>query len=1130
MKLNILAHTAFIGETGYAYHARMFFTALSKYHNVKVRNYTIGKSWNSFAATEHDKEFYLTDEHRNMLILQTLYDQNGHRSDYPLYDYDNSFIPDVHIVLMDINHHYFYDNYDGYKIAYNVWESTEYPQDFFNKLLEFDELWVPSEWQKQISINQGYPEDRIFVVPEGVDAKTFKPIKKQTKKDKFRFLLFGRWEYRKSTTEILKSFEKVFGDNDDVELICSVENYYALDGLKNTAERFTHYNITSRNIKSIGFVGRDEYVKYLQEGDVFLSCARSEGFNLPLIEALACGTPSVYSCWGAQLEYADSLGIPINVLHEVPAYNQDPSFVGNYIEPDFSDLEMKMFEVYKNFNIHKTKAIKESQKIRNNFNWDVIAEKASERLKTIKEKSFVFVTTGNMEYMPLIEKMVKSLNEFSTNKVIVYGINCEVPFTYPNLIKRTLSPPIHSQHDKWYWKQYACIASIDEGFGNYVWIDGDAIVNYNIDNIQNYFTKIDNYPISDIHRNEEFYGRYVVNSEYKSQRFNENLCNLYGIRKNLPYAHVCLYIYNEKCKWWFEEIINIYKSIDSEDYVKYLLWNDEGIDNLLRWKYGFRKYLPLSNFDTSSYDGDFGQTSNQLIDFHKFWSLNGPYNFNKIYGFQFIPENKNQILYFHGNKNVDILDHMIDFIKLKKDDSFYQSEYFYVDDYIVKNLGEIKNLEGSTMYVAYNYGWDYAIYHEIYNLQDYYLDRVKSINEGDIVVDLGANIGIFNRWAYSQGAEKVISFEPDKRYFNLLSKNANPKSILFNAAIADKIGVTELYESSHLGGSNIINNSDADINHYQVRTYTLDYLFNVGLIDRIDFLKVDIEGAEIMALMGISDENLKKVKTIAIEYHNAHLKFDNNLRDDLILRLQKNGFNFKIIFLDDSNILQYIYFSKASILDEIGKKYNTDKSSIIHNYLKKYEKYLKFNRSDKLKILEIGVLHGSSLRTWAEYFYNSQIIGIDINPECITHREDRINVEIGSQFDQKFLEYVGEKYEKFDMILDDGSHINEHVIFTFKNLFKYVKSGGVYIIEDSSTSYWEDYGGGSNAHISTISFFKTLIDEVNFFGELNLIGPNVHSRDDNSLLQQFKNRGDYYIGLDIESIIFLNSIILINKR
>jgi len=126
--------------------------------------------------------------------------------------------------------------------------------------------------------------------------------------------------------------------------------------------------------------------------------------------------------------------------------------------------------------------------------------------------------------------------------------------------------------------------------------------------------------------------------------------------------------------------------------------------------------------------------------------------------------------------------------------------------------------------------------------------------------------------------------------------------------MSDKIGTATLYESQHLGGSNILGWGDGD--SYTVRTYTLDYLFETGLIDKIDFLKVDIEGAEHEVFKGISDENLKKVRTIAMEYHNSHRGYNEELRTNFITRLNKLGFNSYLLFLGSTNALQMIYFSR----------------------------------------------------------------------------------------------------------------------------------------------------------------------------------------------------------------------------
>ncbi len=218
-------------------------------------------------------------------------------------------------------------------------------------------------------------------------------------------------------------------------------------------------------------------------------------------------------------------------------------------------------------------------------------------------------------------------------------------------------------------------------------------------------------------------------------------------------------------------------------------------------------------------------------------------------------------------------------------------------------------------------------------------------------------------------------------------------------------------------------------------------------------------------------------------------------------------------------------------LEKIAYTLGTDKSSRIHNYCVKYEKWLPFNRLEPINILEIGVLQGHSLLTWREYYPNAKVIGIDINPECKNHEniDNNIFVEIGSQDDPDFLKYVIDKFGPFDMILDDGSHMNSHIIFSFLNLIDSLKSEGVYIVEDSCTSYWEEYEGGFRKSGTAIEFFKNMVDDVNFNGQLQENFWCVHARREDFLKEQTISKG-LDIRTDIESINFLNGIIIISKN
>jgi len=398
-KIKIFGHGSYIGNTGYNAHTRDFFRQLNKYFQIKFRNFTVGSSWKGMSERPHDGEPYINKADKEMLYQQILWTEKPHRINQKIYQSESKeFEPDLHLVLNETNHHIFYDEYFGPKIAFNVWESTRQPEEFFEALKEYDELWVPSEWQKKVTIEQGYDPDKIKVVPEGVDDKTFFPEEVEKlpiyKDGRFKFLLFGRWDYRKSTKEIIQTFLKTFSEDEPVDLVISIDNGWGehMDGYKNTEERLKGYGLDDPRIKVLHFPSREDYVKYLKTGHVFLSCARSEGWNLPLIEAMACGTPSIYSNCSAQLEFAKHKGLPVKIVGTRKANDNDygrytmSDLVGDYYEPDFEDLSIVMRYAYENYDAVKIGAMKDSEIIRKNFNWDRIGEIGYETIMNFYNK------------------------------------------------------------------------------------------------------------------------------------------------------------------------------------------------------------------------------------------------------------------------------------------------------------------------------------------------------------------------------------------------------------------------------------------------------------------------------------------------------------------------------------------------------------------------------------------------------------------------------------------------------------------------------------------------------------------------------------------------------------------------
>jgi len=151
-----------------------------------------------------------------------------------------------------------------------------------------------------------------------------------------------------------------------------------------------------------------------------------------------------------------------------------------------------------------------------------------------------------------------------------------------------------------------------------------------------------------------------------------------------------------------------------------------------------------------------------------------------------------------------------------------------------------------------------------------------------------------------------------------------------------------------------------------------------------------------------------------------------------------------------------------------------------------------------VRLLEIGVLHGGSLEVWREYLGAGAVIcGIDIDPRCAEASRADLMVRIGSQSDEEFLHSVVAEMGGIDIVVDDGSHIAALQRKSFDVLFPLLSPGGVYIVEDTHTSYFWSYGGGFRRHGSIVETAKRMVDGLHKWHFRTPIGPRGHlaSRD-----------------------------------
>ena len=179
------------------------------------------------------------------------------------------------------------------------------------------------------------------------------------------------------------------------------------------------------------------------------------------------------------------------------------------------------------------------------------------------------------------------------------------------------------------------------------------------------------------------------------------------------------------------------------------------------------------------------------------------------------------------------------------------------------------------------------------------------------------------------------------------------------------------------------------------------------------------------------------------------------------------------------------------------------------HYFDYYDRHLGRFIGKQFTLLEIGTCYGGSLQICKKYFGpNVKIIGIDIDPRT-KFEEPQIYTEVGSQSDPEFLATILNRYGTPDVIIDDGSHIQNDVMSSFINLYPRLNDGGVYVIEDTHTSLWSGYNGG--------------IKNPNNFVE-------IASRFAMDVNREFAE--EHYVTSipDLKEICFYNSMIFIEKQ
>jgi hypothetical protein len=244
------------------------------------------------------------------------------------------------------------------------------------------------------------------------------------------------------------------------------------------------------------------------------------------------------------------------------------------------------------------------------------------------------------------------------------------------------------------------------------------------------------------------------------------------------------------------------------------------------------------------------------------------------------------------------------------------------------------------------------------------------------------------------------------------------------------------------------------------------------------------------------------------------------------------------LLTDKSNAVSDAFPVELTEKVAINEATNTPKSELFdifagdtnvhkwHHYFEIYAKHFDSYRNRPIRMLEIGVFRGGSLRMWKQYFHpESIIVGVDIDKSCKEHEraDENVFVRIGSQADPEFLAKVTEEFGPFDIILDDGSHKTHHQNISFGALFRSsLKDGGCYMVEDMHSNY----------RLKTIDSEDTFIDLSKQM--IDMLHEPYFDRTEASFRPEHpdavKQMHVSYLSANIFSIAFYDSIVVFDKK
>ncbi|QQS35353.1 MAG: glycosyltransferase [Ignavibacteriales bacterium] len=286
----------------------------------------------------------------------------------------------------------------GRWVVIQPWEFGSLPKQWVEVFNNYaDEMWVYSDYIKNVYIESGVDEKRIFVVPLGFSSEKFnpkiKPYKLKTKK-KFKFLFLGGTIYRKGIDILLEVFNSSFNRNDDVCLVIKdigSKTFYRGQTIKDKLKEYS----ADKNFPEIEYIDSTLSEKQLSglytACDVLVHPYRGEGFGLPVLEAMACGMPVIVTKGGSTDDFCDDENsLRINSTKKYFSENKIDEWETTgrpwLLEPDKNELAEKLKFAVENNSQLKERAKANIEYVNQSWTWQRTIQKVDERIIELSTK------------------------------------------------------------------------------------------------------------------------------------------------------------------------------------------------------------------------------------------------------------------------------------------------------------------------------------------------------------------------------------------------------------------------------------------------------------------------------------------------------------------------------------------------------------------------------------------------------------------------------------------------------------------------------------------------------------------------------------------------------------------------